>query len=244
MTRLYVNVDHVATLREARKTVEPDPLRAAQLALSAGAYGITVHLREDRRHIQDADVRRIKDSIQAPLNLEMAAVDEMVDIALGTRPCQVSLVPEKRQEITTEGGLDILANAKRLVRIGDKMRECGILFSLFVDPDPAQIAAAVQVGADSIELNTGRYSESAESEALDMELNKIRLAAKEATGLGLKVFAGHGLTCENVIAIAALTEIEELNIGHSIVSRSVYGGIEWSVREMLASIQKGIELRN
>ncbi|NIQ03062.1 MAG: pyridoxine 5'-phosphate synthase, partial [Nitrospinaceae bacterium] len=164
--RLYVNVDHVATLREARKTVEPDPLTAALLAEKAGADGITVHLREDRRHIQDNDVIRIRDQIQTVLNLEMAAVEEMVNIALNTQPYQVSLVPEKRQEITTEGGLDICSHKEHLLRVGERIKSRGILFSLFVDPDRRQIDAAREAGASSIEINTGRYSEQKDPAAL------------------------------------------------------------------------------
>ncbi|MEE9258685.1 MAG: pyridoxine 5'-phosphate synthase [Nitrospinaceae bacterium] len=243
MIRLYINVDHVATLRQARKTVEPDPLSAAYLALRAGAYGITIHLREDRRHIQDHDVQRIKNGIQAPLNLEMAPVEEMVNIALDTRPHQVSLVPEKRQEITTEGGLDVRSMEKELIEIKEKMKAQNILFSLFVDPDPAQIESAKRVGADSIEINTGAYSEASSVGEREKELEKIQRGAKLAAQSGLKVFAGHGLNTENVVDIAAVPEIEELNIGHSIVGRSVYVGMEQAVGEMIASIKKGVEIR-
>jgi len=241
--RLFVNVDHVATLREARKTVEPDPLIAALLAEKTGADGITVHLREDRRHIQDDDVSLIREKIQTVLNLEMAAVEEMVQIALKTKPYQVSIVPEKRQEITTEGGLDVISKKEHLKKIREQIQSQGIRFSLFVDPDSRQIDAAREVGAESIEINTGSYSELKDDGAVHQELKKIRNAARHATEQGLIVFAGHGLTDENVVAIAGILEIEELNIGHSLVSRSVYYGLEQAVKNMMRAIQKGIDKR-
>lgn len=243
MIRLFVNVDHVATIREARKTVEPDPLKAAQLAERAGAEGITVHLREDRRHIQDHDVFQIKAGIQTPLNLEMAAVDEMIQIALRLKPYQVSLVPEKRQEITTEGGLDVISLKESLSKSLKLITKNGIKFSLFVDPDTAQIDASHQIGADSVEINTGLYSELEDSDALQGELAKIQAAARHARKLGLRVFAGHGLNNQNVVAIAAIPEIEELNIGHNLVAQSVYCGMEEAVKEMKKSIEKGVALR-
>lgn len=238
MTRLFVNVDHVATIREARKTVEPDPLMAAHLAEKAGADGITIHLREDRRHIQDHDLERIHSAIKTKLNLEMAPVEEMVQIALKARPYQVSLVPEKRQEITTEGGLDVCSQLESLVQLRGRMKACGILFSLFVDPDSRQIAAAAKVGADSIEINTGAYSESSDKGQIDEAVGKIRRAARQASGLGLRVFAGHGLTNDNVQSIASIPEIEELNIGHHIVSRAVFCGMENAVKEMIQAISQ------
>ncbi|MBI4389241.1 MAG: pyridoxine 5'-phosphate synthase [Nitrospinae bacterium] len=243
MIRLFVNVDHVATLRQARRTVEPDPLAAALIAERAGAVGITVHLREDRRHVQDHDVVRIRKGIKTQLNLEMAAVEEMVRIALDTKPGQVSLVPEKRQEITTEGGLNVRSQKEHLLRVGDRLKPAGIRFSLFVDADLEQIDAARQAGADSIEINTGIYTETKEPEAVQRELDKIRAAARHGAGLGLRVFAGHGLTCDNVAAIAAIPEIEELNIGHSIISRAVYSGLEQSVKDMLRAMEQGELLR-
>ncbi len=243
MIRLFVNVDHVATLRQARRTVEPDPLAAALLAERAGAAGITVHLREDRRHVQDHDVVRIRKGIKTQLNLEMAAVEEMVRIALDTKPGQVSLVPEKRQEITTEGWLNVRSQKEHLLRVGDRLKPVGIRFSLFVDADLEQIDAARQAGADSIEINTGIYTETKEPEAVRRELDKIRAAARHGAGLGLRVFAGHGLTCDNVAAIAAIPEIEELNIGHSIISRAVYSGLEQSVKDMLRAMEQGELLR-
>lgn len=241
--RLFVNVDHVATLREARKTVEPDPLTAALLAEKAGADGITVHLREDRRHIQDGDVSRIREKIQTMLNLEMAAVEEMVQIAIKTNPSQVSIVPEKRQEITTEGGLDVISQKDHLRKIREQIQPQGIRFSLFIDPDPRQIDASRAVGAESIEINTGLYSELKDDDAVQRELKKIRSAARHATEQSLRVFAGHGLTDENVVAIAGIPEIEELNIGHSLVSRSVYHGLEQAIQNMLGAIQEGIARR-
>ena len=243
MIRLYVNVDHVATVREARKTYEPDPLQAAILAEKAGAYGITAHLREDRRHLQDDDVKRLKEGISTPLNLEMAAVDTMIKIAINTRPFQVSIVPENRQEITTEGGLNVLVQEEHLIAVGNQMKQKVILFSLFIDPEPGQVEAAKRVGADSIELNTGPYSASTNNKEIENHLAKLREEAKHAHDIGLRVFAGHGLTNENVQAIAAIPEVEELNIGHHIISRSIYVGMEQSVNEILNSIKKGLSLR-
>jgi len=238
MIKLFVNVDHVATVREARKTYEPDPLKAALLAEKAGAYGITAHLREDRRHVQDDDIRRLKDQITTPLNLEMAAVDEMIRIAIDTKPFQVSIVPEKRQEITTEGGVNILEQEDHLIYVGHKMKEKDILFSLFIDPDADQVEAAKRVRADSIELNTGPYSEASSTDEKSQHLVQLGKAAMQAHDLGLRVFAGHGLTTDNVPAIIHnVPWIEELNIGHHIVSRSIYIGMEQSVKDMINCIQ-------
>ena len=238
MIKLFVNVDHVATVREARKTYEPDPLKAALLAEKAGAYGITAHLREDRRHVQDDDIRRLKDQITTPLNLEMAAVDEMIRIAIDTKPFQVSIVPEKRQEITTEGGVNILEQEDHLIYVGHKMKEKDILFSLFIDPDTDQVEAAKRVRADSIELNTGPYSEASSTDEKSQHLVQLGKAAMQAHDLGLRVSAGHGLTTDNVTAIIHnVPWIEELNIGHHIVSRSIYVGMEQSVKDMINCIQ-------
>ena len=238
MIKLFVNVDHVATVREARKTYEPDPLKAALLAEKAGAYGITAHLREDRRHVQDDDIRRLKDQITTPLNLEMAAVDEMIRIAIDTKPFQVSIVPEKRQEITTEGGVNILEQEDHLIYVGHKMKEKDILFSLFIDPDSDQVEVAKKVRADSIELNTGPYSEASSTDEKSQHLVQLGKAAIQAHDLGLRVFAGHGLTTNNVPAIIHnVPWIEELNIGHHIVSRSIYVGMEQSVKDMINCIQ-------
>ena len=238
MIKLFVNVDHVATVREARKTYEPDPLKAALLAEKAGAYGITAHLREDRRHVQDDDIRRLKDQITTPLNLEMAAVDEMIRIAIDTKPFQVSIVPEKRQEITTEGGVNILEQEDHLIYVGHIMKDKDILFSLFIDPDADQVEAAKRVRAGSIELNTGPYSEASSIDAKNQHLVQLGKAAMQAHDLGLRVFAGHGLTTDNVPAIIHnVPWIEELNIGHHIVSRSIYIGMEQSVKDMINCIQ-------
>ena len=237
MTRLFVNVDHVATIREARKTQEPDPLKAALMAEKMGADGITVHLREDRRHIQDKDVRIIHNNIGTKLNLEMAAVDEMVAIALELKPYQVSLVPEKRQEITTEGGLDVCSQVPELMDIRKRIKNEGILFSLFVDPDINQLEACKEVKADSIEINTGNYSELVASKDVKTELLRIQKASKYASDMGLRVFAGHGLNYDNVKAIVAIPEVEELNIGHFIVAQSVYVGMENAVKRMIQIIE-------
>jgi len=238
MIKLFVNVDHVATVREARKTYEPDPLEAAIIAEKAGAYGITAHLREDRRHMKDNDIRRLKNQITTPLNLEMAAVDEMVKIAIETKPFQVSIVPENRQEITTEGGLNVLNQEDHLIKIGHKLKERGVLFSLFIDPDTDQVNSAKRVRADSIELNTGPYSESCSTDRITQNLAQLRKAAEQAHDRGLRVFAGHGLTTDNVPAIISnVPWIEELNIGHHIVSRSIYVGMDQSVRDMINCIQ-------
>jgi len=237
VTLLFVNVDHVATIREARKTHEPDPLKAALLAEKIGVEGITVHLREDRRHIQDEDVRIIHKNIKTKLNLEMAAIKEMVELALELKPYQISLVPEKRQEITTEGGLDVCSQVQELTDIQKQIKKQGILFSLFVDPDMVQIEASKKVAADSIEINTGAYSELTDSGKVEEELVRIQEAAKQAVKLGLRVFAGHGLNFDNVKAIAAIPEIEELNIGHFLVAQSVYMGMEEAVKKMKQIIE-------
>ena len=237
MTRLFVNVDHVATIREARKTQEPDPLKAALMAEKMGADGITVHLREDRRHIQDKDVRIIHNNIGTKLNLEMAAVDEMVAISLELKPYQVSLVPEKRQEITTEGGLDVCSQVTELIDIRKRIKNEGILFSLFVDPDINQLEACKEVEADSIEINTGNYSELVAPKDVKTELLRIQNASKYASDMGLRVFAGHGLNYDNVKAIVAIPEVEELNIGHFIVAQSVYVGMENAVKRMIQIIE-------
>ena len=241
MIKLFVNVDHVATVREARKTFEPNPLTAAILAEKAGAYGITAHLREDRRHMQDDDIRILKDQINTPLNLEMAAVDEMIQIAINTKPFQVSIVPENRQEITTEGGVNILEQEAHLIEIGNRFRELGILFSLFIDPDADQVKGAKRVKADSIELNTGPYSEVSNSKERTQHLAQLRDAALKAHEIGLRVFAGHGLTITNISDIISnVPWVEELNIGHHIVSNSIYVGMEQSVRDMINCIQSQI----
>ena len=231
MLHLGVNVDHVATLRQARRTTYPDPLFAALIAEQAGADSITIHLREDRRHIQDRDVRMCKDALQTRLNLEMAATEEMVRIALDVRPPDVCLVPEKRTEVTTEGGLDVLGQQDSLKRICAQLGQAGIRVSLFIDPEPTQLEAAVRVGAPVVELHTGAYAEAA-GEQRARELKRIETAARHAAKLGLTVHAGHGLHYHNVQPIAAIHEIVELNIGHAIVAHAVIHGMATAVSEM------------
>src|SRR5512138_734080 len=221
--RLGVNVDHVATLRQARRTSYPDPVQAALLAELAGAEQITVHLREDRRHVQDRDVEVLRATIQTRLNLEMAATSEMIEIARTVKPDSCTLVPERRQELTTEGGLDVAGNREALRTVIARIKAGGIVASLFVDPDPAQLEASREVGADVVEIHTGRYCD-----ALD--------AARAAAGLGLGVAAGHGLNYRNVAPVAAIREIEEFNIGHAIVAQAVLVGMERAIREMKALI--------
>jgi len=231
--RLYVNIDHVATLRQARGTDEPDPVRAAILAEMGGADGITVHLREDRRHIQDLDLRRLSEVVRTGLNLEISAAPEMIEIAVELRPMQVTLVPERRDEVTTEGGL-ALKSPEPLHRVETAVRrlhEAGLRVALFVDPDPGSIEASVRLGVEAVELHTGEYALSRDSERA-RELTRLQGAARFGRAEGLAVHAGHGLTYENVLPIAALPELEELNIGHSIVARSVSVGLEKAVREM------------
>jgi len=234
--RFYVNIDHVATVRQARRTDEPDPVRAASLAELAGADGITVHLREDRRHIQDRDVELLRQTVRTVLNLELAATDEIVGIALRLKPHQATLVPERREEITTEGGLDCGRGAERLAAVLARLREAGIRTSLFIGPDPASVKAAAALEADAVELHTGRYSR--EWRAPEDALAELRSAATAARDAGLAVHAGHGLTYENVGPVARIPEIEELNIGHSVVSRAVLVGMERAVREMRERIDR------
>ena len=236
--KLGVNVDHVATLRQARGTKYPDPVVAAMLAEYAGCNSIVVHLREDRRHIQERDVALIKEAIKIPLNLEMSTNKGIVDYAAKLKPQQATLVPEKRQELTTEGGLDLIKNYKKVERVVKALKEKGIKVSLFIDPSKAKVEKAKKIGADIVEINTGGYSEVKNSSAQDKELKKIKEVAKCAKGEGFFVAAGHGLDYENVKKIAAIKEIEELNIGHSIICRSVFVGIIAAVEEML-SLAKG-----
>jgi len=227
--RLGVNIDHVATVRNARGGLHPDPVRAALLAIKAGADGITAHLREDRRHIRDADLAAIKAQISRPLNMEMAATEEMLRIALETRPNACCLVPEKRTEVTTEGGLDVAGQDNHLRPIVRALREAGIRVSLFVDPDPRQLEASAAVGADIVELHTGAYAEGHEG-----ELARLVAGARHAAGLGLEVHAGHGLTYDNVGAVAAIPELVELNIGHFIIGEAIFVGLPQVLAEFRA----------
>ncbi|MBD2103226.1 pyridoxine 5'-phosphate synthase [Leptolyngbya sp. FACHB-261] len=233
MPTLGVNIDHVATIRQARRTVEPDPIAAAVLAELGGADGITVHLREDRRHIQDRDVRLLRQTVRTHLNLEMAATPEMVAIALDLKPDYITLVPEKREEVTTEGGLDIASQQSRITEIVDQLQQQGgIPVSLFIDADQPQLEAAAKVGAKFVELHTGRYAEARGEAEQHRELAVLQQGTTQARQLGLRVNAGHGLTYWNTAAIAAIPGMEELNIGHSIISRAVLVGLERAVREM------------
>jgi pyridoxine 5-phosphate synthase len=237
--RLYINIDHVATVRQARLTDEPDPVRAAVLAELGGADGITVHLREDRRHIQDRDVRLLMQTVRTGVNLELAVTSEILDLAVELVPMQATLVPEKREEVTTEGGLALsekaqLASTKAALT---RLSEVGIRTSLFIDPDEDTIRAAVDLGADAIELHTGEYANAHGAERED-QLARLSRAAGLARKLSVAVHAGHGLTYENVHPVAAIPEIEELNIGHSIVSRSIFTGMEAAVREMAEIVRR------
>lgn len=236
MLRLSVNIDHIATIRQARRGVEPDPIAAAVLAELAGADGIIVHLREDRRHIQDRDLRLARQVVRTKLNLEMAATDEMQRIALDVRPDIVTLVPEKREELTTEGGLEVFARVESVKKFIGPIQDAGIPASLFVDPDEQQISAAKKAGAVWIEIHTGAFANAKNEQERNAEFGKIVESAQLAASLGLRVGAGHGLNYVNVKAIARVREIEELNIGHSIISRASLVGIERAVRDMKEQI--------
>ena len=232
MVRLGVNIDHVATVRQARRTTEPDPVWAAAMAELGGADQITVHLRQDRRHIQDRDVEVLAKTVNVNLNLECACVDEMLQIACRLKPDQVCLVPENREEVTTEGGLDVVGNVNRVGDATKRLQDAGILVSLFIDPEETQIEASRQIGAEIVELHTGCYANSSNEEQRDSELAKVVRGGALATSLGLRLDAGHGLTYSNVAPIAAIDSMAELNIGHSIVSRSIFVGFQNAVREM------------
>lgn len=232
MPTLGVNIDHIATIRQARRTVEPDPVAAAVLAELAGADGITVHLREDRRHIQDRDVRLLRQTVRSHLNLEMAATDEMVAIALFIKPDYVTLVPERREEVTTEGGLDVAGQIDRMQQVVNKLQTAGIPVSLFIDADVDQIRASAIIKAQFIELHTGRYAEATNEASRKQELAVLAKGCEMAIAAGLRVNAGHGLTYWNVYPIACVPGMEELNIGHTIISRAALVGLERAVREM------------
>lgn len=236
MPTLGVNIDHIATIRQARQTVEPDPVAAAVLAELAGADGITVHLREDRRHIQDRDVRLLRQTVRTHLNLEMAATDEMVAIALDIKPDYVTLVPERRQEVTTEGGLDVAGQVDRLTQVVTTLQESGIPVSLFIDADSNQIEASAKTKAAFIELHTGPYAEAHGEKDRQQQLENLRQSTQQAIELGLRVNAGHGLTYWNTYPVACIAGMEELNIGHSIISRAALVGLEKAVREMKATL--------
>ncbi|MCX7739076.1 MAG: pyridoxine 5'-phosphate synthase [Hydrogenothermaceae bacterium] len=238
--RLGVNIDHIATLREARKTFEPDPIKGALIAIEAGADQITLHLREDRRHIQDEDLFRLKCELKdmtTPINLEMAPTEEMLNTALDVLPNTVTLVPEKRQEITTESGLDVVSLRRHLRKYIKPLKDAGIRVSLFIDPEESQIDASVEVGVDAVELHTGEYA-NAYGSNLEKELNRLRRSARYGRRVGLEVFAGHGLNYQNVKAVASIKEIQELNIGHSIIANSIYWGLYEAVRRMKEIIQE------
>ena len=227
--RLYINIDHVATLRQARRGAEPDPVAAAIACEAAGADGITAHLREDRRHIQDADIQELKKKVRTYFNLEMACVPEMLELARRIKPEQVTLVPERREEVTTEGGLDIASQPARIKSAIDALTEAGIRVSLFIDPTRAAVEQSKKLGAPAIELHTGTYSHHPESEKT---IRALRDSSRRGVDLGLAVHAGHGLTVKNVGPVAAIPEVEELNIGHSIISRAVFIGLDRAVKEM------------
>lgn len=232
MVKLGVNVDHVATVREARGISEPDPIAAAVLAELGGADGITVHLREDRRHIKERDVKLLKETIKVPLNLELALAPEILEFALRTKPKSATFVPEKRAELTTEGGLDVIGNRQRLAEVIEEFQAADIVVSLFIDPDTEQIETAADLGAEFIELHTGRYCDAGSEKEVRHEFALLEQAAITAANCGLRLNAGHGLNYRNVTPIAGLPALEELNIGHSIIARAVYVGLERAVREM------------
>ena len=232
--RLYINIDHVATLRQARRGFEPDPVEAAAACEAAGADGITAHLREDRRHIQDTDIERLKQSVRTYFNLEMACVAEMLELARRLKPEQVTLVPERREEITTEGGLDITSDPARIRNAIDALSGAGIRVSLFIDPTCAAVEQSKKLGVPAIELHTGSYAHRPESDAT---IEALRASARRGADLGLAVHAGHGLTVRNVGPVASIPEIEELNIGHSIISRAVFVGLDRAVKEMLEAMR-------
>jgi len=232
MADLGVNIDHVATVRQARRTYEPDPVWAAALAELGGADGITLHLREDRRHIVDRDLRVLRETVTVKLNLEMACEDEVLQIACQAKPDQATLVPERREEVTTEGGLDVAGQQPRVREVIDRLREAGISVALFLDPDPRQLEAAAQLGADAVELHTGQYALATPGPEQEKQLQILKEAGARIRGAGMTLHAGHGLTYRNVRPVAAIDEMHELNIGHSIVARAIMVGFEQAVREM------------
>lgn len=238
MAKLSVNVDHVATVRQARLSTEPDPVVAAAMAELAGADGVTVHLREDRRHIQDRDVHILRRTVKTGLNLEMAATKEMLDVALEVKPDMVTIVPEKRQELTTEGGLDVKTHAEALKKFTSHLKDAGISVNLFVDPSPEAVKACHRIGSDGLELHTGAYAET-KGAAREAELRRIYDSAVLSKRLGMKTHAGHGLDYGNILPVAAIREIDEFAIGYSIICRALYVGVEEAVREMKRLIKEG-----
>ena len=238
MALLCVNVDHIATIRQARRAQEPDPVQAAMLAELAGASGITCHLREDRRHIQDRDVEVLRRLVKTKLNLEMAVTEEMIRIAIALKPDMATLVPERREELTTEGGLDVRGHLDAVTRAVRTLQGEGIAVSLFIDPDPEQVSDSARAGAELVELHTGMYAEAGDRKALQNEMARLIKATTQARELGLLVNAGHGLNYRNVGAVAAIPEVEELNIGHSVIARAALVGMERAVREMLAAMKE------
>ncbi|MGL4463205.1 MAG: pyridoxine 5'-phosphate synthase [Planctomycetia bacterium] len=239
MVKLGVNIDHVATIRQARRGVEPDPVWAAVQVQLAGADGVTLHVREDRRHIQDRDARLIREIVQIKYNLESCSSPAMIDLALELKPHQLTLVPEKREEVTTEGGLDVVGGRDRLRDVVARLRGTGISVSMFIDPDPAQTAASKEIGADAVELHTGRYADASTPAAVDAEFAALVAAGKAAVDAGLTLNLGHGLNYHNVQRVAAIAGVDELNIGHSIVSRAVFVGLSEAVREMKRLLAAG-----
>lgn len=232
MPKLGVNIDHVATLRQARGGVEPDPVKAALVCQRAGCHSIVAHLREDRRHIQDEDIERMKEMLDIPFNLEMSMAEEIVEIAKRVKPRQATLVPEKRQELTTEGGLDVVVSYNRVKAVIDILHGCGIRVSLFIDPVSRQVEMSKKAGADAVELHTGSYANADSYTVEEDELAKLKDAARAAANMGLILNAGHGLDYKNVKPVAAIPHMNELNIGHSIISYAVFAGLENAVREM------------
>lgn len=235
MPELGVNIDHVATLRQARRTYEPDPVAAAVLAELGGADAITIHLREDRRHIQDRDVRLLRETVNTKLNLELSVADEIVSIACEVKPQQATIVPERREEVTTEGGLDIVSHQNSCLRAIERLQASGIEVSLFLDPDPRQIELARKLGVEAVELHTGQYALS-RGAGQQEQLVALTTASKLVSDLGLRLHAGHGLNYQNVASVARIPKMHELNIGHAIVSRAVLVGLERAVREMKALV--------
>jgi pyridoxine 5-phosphate synthase len=233
MAYLSVNVDFVAVIREQRRTVEPDPVYAAGLVELAGAHGITAHLREDRRHIHDRDIRLLRETVRLPFNLEMAAAEEMLGIACEVLPDQVTLVPEKREEVTTEGGLDVAGAKAKIAGAVARLRDRGIKTSLFIDPDPRQIEASKEAGSECVELHTGEYANARRPEEVRAQLESIRRGAELACGIGIEVHAGHGLTYTNIVPLARMDEIKGFYIGHSIMARAVFVGLDRAVRDMV-----------